>query len=80
MQVFWPKLRPREPPLETLLPPIARQVYWDLANALGLPAPAIGKVEDKSIPGPGGMLPLRVYSPTTQGPWPVLLYVHGGVL
>ncbi len=66
------------PPLEALPPPIARQVYRDLANALGLPGLAIGKAEDKSIPGPGGVLPLRAYSPTTQGPWPVLLYVHGG--
>ncbi len=66
------------PPLESLPPAIARQVYRELADTLGLPAPAIGKVEDTSCPGPGGPLRLRVYSPDTVGPWPVLLYVHGG--
>ncbi|EJL78832.1 esterase/lipase [Polaromonas sp. CF318] len=66
------------PPLESLPPAIARQVYRELADTLGLPAPAIGKVNDSSIPGPGGPLGLRVYSPDTAGPWPVLLYAHGG--
>lgn len=66
------------PPLESLPPTIARQVYRELADTLGLPAPAIGKVNDSSIPGPGGPLRLRVYSPDTTGPWPVLLYAHGG--
>lgn len=66
------------PPLESLPPAIARQVYRELADTLGLPAPAIGKVDDTSFPGPGGPVRLRVYSPDTIGPWPVLLYAHGG--
>ena len=66
------------PPLESLPPAIARQVYRELADTLGLPAPAIGKVTDTSFPGPGSPLRLRVYSPDTPGPWPVLLYAHGG--
>lgn len=66
------------PPLESLPPSIARQVYRELADTLSLPAPAIGKVEDTFAPGPGGPLRLRVYSPDISGPWPVLLYAHGG--
>lgn len=73
------------PPLESLPPPVARQIYRELAQALGLPAPAIGEVLETTIPGPGGSLRLRVYAPDTapgtqtpQPPWPVLLYVHGG--
>ena len=73
------------PPLESLPSPVARQIYRDLAQALGLPAPAIGPVSEPTIPGPGGPLRLRVYAPDTppgtqapQPPWPVLLYVHGG--
>ena len=66
------------PPLESLPPAIARQVYRELADTLGLPAPAIGKVNDSSIPGPDGPLRVRVYSPDIAGPWPVLLYAHGG--
>lgn len=66
------------PPLESLPPAIARQVYRELADTLGLPAPAIGKVNDTSFPGPSGPLRLRVYRPEAAGPWPVLLYAHGG--
>ena len=69
------------PPLEALPPPVARQIYRDLAQALGLPSPEIGRVFDTAIAGPGGALPLRVYAPRTarsQQPLPLLLYVHGG--
>jgi acetyl esterase len=68
------------PPLENLPAPVARQIYRDLAEALGLPAPAIGPVTETTLAGPGGPLRLRVYAPDTaaEAPWPVLLYVHGG--
>jgi acetyl esterase len=69
------------PPLESLPTPVARQIYRELADALGLPAPAIGEVVETTMPGPGGSLRLRVYAPGTQAPQPprpVLLYVHGG--
>jgi acetyl esterase len=39
---------------------------------------AIGQVEDRSIPGPVGEIPLRIYSPRGDGPFPILLYFHGG--
>lgn len=66
------------PPLEALPPAIARQGYRELDAALNLPAPAIGPVSERTIDGPGGPLPLRVYAPATSGPWPVLLFAHGG--
>ena len=67
------------PPLETLPPPVARQIYRDLAAGLGLPAPGIVSASDRTIDGPAGPLPLRVYRPgVSQGELPVLLYVHGG--
>ncbi|QTN27111.1 alpha/beta hydrolase [Rhodoferax sp. AJA081-3] len=69
------------PPIESLPPPIARQIYRDMANNLGLPAPAVGTVEDTTCPGPAGALPLRIYTPLTNGantPLPVLLFLHGG--
>lgn len=69
------------PPVETLPPPVRRQIYREMAAALGLPAPVVGDVSDISIPGPGGALTLRVYQPTTNakgGPRPVLLFMHGG--
>lgn len=69
------------PPIESLPPAIARQIYREMADALGLPAPTIGKVEDAACPGPAGALPLRIYSPQASDattPLPVLLFIHGG--
>jgi len=39
---------------------------------------AVAGVEERTIPGPGGEIPLRVYTPMGEGPFPVLLYIHGG--
>ena len=39
---------------------------------------AVGKVVDRTIPGPGGAIPVRVYTPAGAGPFPVIVYFHGG--
>lgn len=39
---------------------------------------AVAAVEDITIPGPGGDIPARVYTPEGEGPFPVVLYFHGG--
>ena len=42
------------------------------------PDPAVAS-EDRSIRTPGGALPVRIYTPTSgTGPWPVVVYYHGG--
>lgn len=33
---------------------------------------------DREIPGPAGPLSVRVYTPAGAGPFPVVLYIHGG--
>jgi acetyl esterase/lipase len=33
---------------------------------------------DITIPGPGGVLPARVYTPAGPGPFPAVVYFHGG--
>jgi acetyl esterase len=33
---------------------------------------------DSTIPGPAGQLPVRIYTPEGQGPFPVVVYYHGG--
>jgi acetyl esterase len=38
----------------------------------------VANVANRTIPGPGGPVPVRVYTPEGQGPFPVLLYIHGG--
>jgi acetyl esterase len=40
--------------------------------------PAVATVEDLEIPGPAGLVPVRVYEPLTPRPRPVLVYLHGG--
>ncbi len=57
-----------------------REMYRAMAGALDLQGVAIGKVEDQTIEGPGGDLPLRIYTPVAAGgdALPVLVYFHGG--
>ncbi|RPE28526.1 aminotransferase class I/II-fold pyridoxal phosphate-dependent enzyme [Kitasatospora cineracea] len=52
----------------------------DLAAILataGTPEP-VALVEDRSIPGPDGDLPIRIYRPQPAGTLPVLVYFFGG--
>ena len=39
---------------------------------------AIRKTENRSILGPGGPIPIRVYTPHGIGPFPIVVYYHGG--
>ena len=38
----------------------------------------IAKTEDRTIPGSGGDIPVRVYTPDAADPLPILVYYHGG--
>lgn len=38
----------------------------------------VGTVRDIEIPGPAGGIPARCYTPAGDGPFPVLVYFHGG--
>lgn len=38
----------------------------------------VGKMTDITIPGPAGGIPARVYTPSSEGPFPVLAWFHGG--
>jgi acetyl esterase len=38
----------------------------------------IGSVRDERIPGPAGEIPVRIYTPTGEGPFGVLVNYHGG--
>ena len=44
---------------------------------VGAAAERLGRVDDLTIPGSGGDLPLRLYHPCGQEPMPLLLYLHG---
>ncbi|MBO2461036.1 alpha/beta hydrolase [Actinomadura violacea] len=38
----------------------------------------VGSVADTAIPGPAGDLPVRVYTPEGDGPFPAFVWFHGG--
>jgi acetyl esterase len=42
-----------------------------------LPVP-IGAITDRTIPGPGGEIPIRIYRPAATSTAPVIVYFHGG--
>jgi acetyl esterase len=39
---------------------------------------AVARLEEMKIPGPGGEIPMRVYWPAGTGPFPVIVFYHGG--
>jgi acetyl esterase len=70
------------PPTHTLSPTEARHFYRERRGFTQPEAPAVGRVQDLRIAGPGGALPVRLYQPPpapgSQEPHPVLVYYHGG--
>ena len=47
------------------------------AAAAGL-GPPVHREEDRSIPGPAGEIPVRILTPGEGGPYPLLVWFHGG--
>ena len=69
---------PPPPPLDQMPVGDVRGLFNGLSlQWAGSPEP-IAKVEDRTIPGPGGDLPLRIYTPEGAAPFPILVYFHGG--
>ncbi len=80
-------LDPQAKALLDLMPPIADAGPLDVATMragveAGTLAPGdvepVAKVEDRTIPGPAGEIPVRVYTPEGEGPFPALVFFHGG--
>lgn len=65
------------PPFHTLSVVKARQAMLDLFGRKQNPLP-VHRVEDRDIPGIAGTIPIRIYTPEGEGPFPVLVYFHGG--
>ena len=65
------------PPLDQQSVAEARAAIAELAEASGEPE-AVARVEDRTIPGPLGEIPIRVYAPDAPAPLPTLVYFHGG--
>ena len=73
-------------PIETLTPEEARRQPTIAGAVKALiqkrgetPTPEpVGKVEDRTIPGAAGQIQARIYTPAAKGPFPVVVYFHGG--
>jgi acetyl esterase len=65
------------PPFESLSPEQAREMIVAMRDLAGSPE-QVAKVEDSQIPTPDGKIPVRIYTPEGAGPFPILVYFHGG--
>src|SRR5207247_828548 len=70
------------PPAERLSPAEARRAMAAVLPLLNEHAPAVARVEDRTLPGAAGPIAARVYDPGTPGmggsPSPAIVYIHGG--
>ena len=65
------------PAVETLSVDQARALM-EGATAMAPPGPEVGRITDGALPGPAGDLDYRLYHPAGAGPFPVIVYFHGG--
>lgn len=68
------------PKMYELAAPDARALFAALMEMAGPKDVPIGKVANTTCPGPGGDIPLRIYTPVAApaDPLPTLLFYHGG--
>jgi acetyl esterase len=66
------------PPLHAQSVPEARAMMAAMASMSPAPDVSLGGVADRTIPGPAGPIPVRVYTPAGRAPFPLLTYFHGG--
>ncbi len=73
-------------PIESLTPAEARKQPTPADAVMKLlqkqgkstaPEP-VANVVDRRIPGPAGQIKVRIYTPAGDGPFPVIVYYHGG--
>ena len=65
------------PPMESLSIAQAREVARSLDQLAGDPE-AVSRVEDRRIAGRSGDIPVRIYVPDGDGPFPGVAFLHGG--
>src|SRR2546428_7052545 len=66
-------------PFDELSVDEARAAIATLSAAAG-EGEAVTRVENRTVPGPRGEIPVRIYTPAGRAPFPVLVYFHGGGL
>ncbi|MCH2528652.1 MAG: alpha/beta hydrolase [Dehalococcoidia bacterium] len=63
------------PPNETLTPEEARE--WRKTRPIPQ-GPEVGKVSNVTVESEGVAIPVRIYQPTQDGTYPILVWFHGG--
>ena len=66
------------PPLQELPVPDFRGLYSQVVKDCGLEPQPVVSIDERTIPGPAGDIPIRVYTPEGSPQFPVLVYFHGG--
>ncbi len=66
------------PPTYTLTPTESRAALKSTAAMVAGELEAVANIENLEIPGPVVDIPIRIYTPEGSGPFPILVYFHGG--
>lgn len=66
------------PAIEDLSAEAARSQMDQMSKARGGEPTPLPKIEDRTIPGPAGNIPIRIYWPEGDQPQPIVIYFHGG--
>lgn len=67
-----------QPPFDRMTSEAVRRLLNGILLTLdGAPSP-VAKVEERTIPGPAVAIPVRIYTPPGESPFPALIYFHGG--
>ncbi|GIW18377.1 MAG: lipase [Tepidiforma sp.] len=66
------------PPLWELEPQVARANAEVSFQAFNQPLPQSVTITDRTIPGPAGEIPVKIFTPAGSGPFPLVVYFHGG--
>lgn len=66
------------PPLHMIPLDVLRTAMDSMENEGNEVREPVERVEDRTIPGQGSEIPVRIYTPKGTGPFPVLVYFHGG--
>jgi acetyl esterase len=69
---------PPWPGVRTFTVPALREAVRAGSTAFPPLAVPLASVNDRTLPGPGGELPIRVYTPVGSGLFPVVVFFHGG--
>ena len=65
-------------PMHTLSPQKARADMLAQVPAVSGPLAEVARVDERHAPGPSGGVPVRIYTPHGAGPFPGIVYFHGG--